>query len=47
MEGLLQNQTDCLNSELTKEHSLHESNNLKEADVDYEQNEAPEPIDNV
>ena len=45
MEELLQNQRDCLNSELAKEYSLHESNNLTEDDADDEPNEGPGPLD--
>ena len=44
MEELIQNQRDCLNSELAKEYSLHESNNLIEDDADDEPNEGPGPL---
>ena len=47
MEELLQNQRDCLNSELAKEYSLHESNNLTKTDADDEPDEGPGPLDNA
>ena len=46
MEGLLQNQRDGLNSELA-EHPLHESNNLKEDEANYEHEEGPGPLDSA
>ena len=45
MEELLQNRRDGVNNDLAKEHSLHESNNLTEADVDDEPDEGPGPLD--
>ena len=42
---LLQNQRDCLNSELAKKYSLHKSNNVTEADADVEHDEGPGPLD--
>lgn len=36
-----------LNSEPAKEYPFHESNNSKEADIDDEPDEGPNPIDNV
>ncbi|KAH0699521.1 hypothetical protein KY284_013736 [Solanum tuberosum] len=47
MEEMFQIQRDDLNNELTEEHLLHESNNLKKADVDYEPDEGPGPVDSV
>ena len=35
------------NSEPAKEYPFHESNNSKEADIDDEPDEGPNPIDNV
>ncbi|KAH0698902.1 hypothetical protein KY284_013117 [Solanum tuberosum] len=47
MEELFWIQRNSLNSELAEEHPLHVSNNLKEADADYEPDEGPGPIDSA
>ena len=47
MEELIQNHRDCLNSELAKEYSLHESNNLTKTDADDEPDEGPGPLDSA
>jgi len=44
---LIQIHRDDLNSELAEEHPHHESNNLKEADADYEPDEGPCPLDSA
>ena len=47
IEVFLQNQRDGLNSHPTEEHPLHESNNLKEYDADYQPEEGPGPLDSA